>query len=73
VYDLRMRMTEKSHVAFQKALREGDFKVFRREMEPLLDAYRELYRLKGWERIKKGIQRRIRWTRDWINRHVYRR
>lgn len=66
VYDLRMQMSEQSHVAFQKALRAGDFEVFRKEMEPLLEDYRELYRLKGWERVRKGIQRRIRWVLEWF-------
>lgn len=65
VYDLRMQMTERSHTAFRKALRKGDFEVFREEMGPLLEAYRELYRLKGWERIKKGIQRRVQWIQEW--------
>lgn len=66
VYDLRMQMTKRSHVAFQEALQEGDFEVFREEMEPLLEEYRELYRLKGWERIEQGILRRIRWVREWV-------
>ncbi len=66
VYDLRMRMTERSHTAFRKALDEGEFEVFRAEMEPLIKAYKELYRPKGWERIRNGLQRRIRWTRDWV-------
>lgn len=70
VYDLRMRMTKKSHTAFQKALRKGDFEVFRREMQPLLEAYQELYRLTGWERIKKGVLRRTRWVRAWLKRKL---
>jgi len=65
IYDLRMQMTERSHMAFQEALREGDFEIFREEMEPLLEAYRDLYRPKGWERIKKGLLRRVKWVREW--------
>ena len=66
VYDLRMQMTNRSHTAFRKAMKEGNFEVFREKMGPLLEAYSELYRLKGWERIKKGIIRRGRWIGKWV-------
>lgn len=34
VYRIRERMSERSHSAFQKALRRNDFEVFRRAMQP---------------------------------------
>ncbi|RMG52302.1 MAG: hypothetical protein D6717_12160, partial [Gammaproteobacteria bacterium] len=64
IYRLRTLLSERSHAAFQRALKAGAFEVFRNEMQALLDQYRALYRPTFWQRIRKGVVRRWkRWTR----------
>ncbi len=57
---LRMQLREKSHIAFEKALRADDFEVFRTEMKPLLQEYDRLYRKSFASRALSKAKRSLR-------------
>ena len=64
---LRSIMSEKSHVAFQKARQQCDVSVFDQEMEPIVNEYKSLtVSLKGrrvkqplWKRVRKKIRAKL--------------
>lgn len=57
---LRMQLAEKSHTAFEKALKANDFGVFKTEMKPLLLEYDRLYRKSFASRVLSKVKRALR-------------
>jgi len=57
---LRMQLREKSHIAFEKALRADDFEVFKTEMKPLLHEYDRLYRKSLASRVLSKAKRTLK-------------
>ena len=54
---LRMQLAEKSHTAFEKALKANDFGVFKTDMKPLLLEYDRLYRKSFASRVLSKVKR----------------
>jgi coenzyme F420-reducing hydrogenase beta subunit len=62
IYDLRMKMTSRSHELFKEAKKAGEFKIFQDGMQALIDEYGRLYRPTFGYRIKRAFLRRShRW------------
>lgn len=63
-HELRVKMSEKSHVAFQAAIEIGDFLAFKQAMEPIVKEYRKLSWPPVWKRVigrlKKAAKNFIR-------------
>lgn len=57
---LRIDLAATSHVAFEKALIENKFEVFVNEMEPLVDAYQETYKLSLIRRAINLVKRNLK-------------
>lgn len=57
---LRMQLAEKSHSAFEKALKANDFGVFKTEMKPLLLEYDKLYRKTLASRVLSKAKRTLK-------------
>jgi coenzyme F420 hydrogenase subunit beta len=71
IYEFRIRMTLKSHEAFEKAIEMGDFSVFQKEMEILLSKYAGLYRPPLWRRVLRRALRKLRsmlrrFCQEWV-------
>jgi len=54
---LRVQMAEQSHLAFHEAAIQGDFDVFKRQMQPLLDAYLKVARPTLGQRISYVLKK----------------
>ncbi|HEX7072313.1 MAG TPA: Coenzyme F420 hydrogenase/dehydrogenase, beta subunit C-terminal domain [Rhodothermales bacterium] len=61
IYRYRMLLTRRSQEAYEKARAAGDFAIFTREMQPLVDQYEVLKRRSRISQIYRGFQRR--WVR----------
>jgi hypothetical protein len=48
---LRVLMAEESHLAFQEAIKTGEFSFFIKKMKPLVEKYQALYDYPLWQRI----------------------
>ena len=60
--------TTKSYGVSKKLFRQVSLMSFVVRWSRCLKPIRELYKLEGWERIRKGILRRVRWTRVWFGK-----
>ena len=60
IYELRMSLMERSNIAFNMAVEQDDFLVFKREMMPLVEEYNKLYRVPLINRLLAKIKRIIK-------------
>jgi coenzyme F420-reducing hydrogenase beta subunit len=58
--ELRVAMADQSHEAFAEARSLGDFEMFRRALEPLIDEYRKTYAVPRWRALLGGLKNRLR-------------
>lgn len=56
LYDLRIAIAAKSHLAFKRALDADDFSVFVQEMDPVVRQYIRIARPSVWQRMKNRFQ-----------------
>lgn len=66
IFECRMAMAEKSHVAFLEALDAKEFSVFKRQMMPLTKEYRNIY-----EQDRNKILLQCRKIVTFINDEIY--
>ncbi len=61
IYQLRTRMSELSHTAFERAVAAKDFRLFVEEMRPLLALNQKLYLPPFWPLVRfwRAIRRRV--------------
>ena len=57
IHFLRVKMAEQSHVAFLSAVEGGDFEIFRKTMQPLVEAYNQLYQAPLWKRLAVKVKK----------------
>ncbi len=48
---LRMELAEKSHTAFKEAIYSGTFELFKKQMEPTVQEYRNINKKNRWEKL----------------------
>jgi coenzyme F420 hydrogenase subunit beta len=54
--EYRVKLAEKSHEAFNSAIKSGSFDIFKSEMKPLLQVYNNLYKLPLLQRVYNKIK-----------------
>ncbi|MCP5489104.1 MAG: Coenzyme F420 hydrogenase/dehydrogenase, beta subunit C-terminal domain [Verrucomicrobia bacterium] len=57
IYRLRIRLSAESHRAFRQARRAGDYDLFRRQMTPIIERYRDHYARDHFHRLRRRIKR----------------
>ncbi|MGK7932230.1 MAG: Coenzyme F420 hydrogenase/dehydrogenase, beta subunit C-terminal domain [Microcystaceae cyanobacterium] len=57
-HEMRVKMAETSHIAFQKALEEGQFMTFKQQMRPLIQQYRTIYQPLRW--LVRSLKRKFK-------------
>ncbi len=60
IHQMRIMMANQSHVAFLAAIKAGDFMVFKNIMQPLAEAYNNLYQAPLWKRLLVKVKRLIK-------------
>lgn len=59
IYDLREKISGKSHVAFEKALRNNDLNIFYTEMKPTFNRYKSLNEVSSFRLLLRKIKRTV--------------
>lgn len=59
IYSLREKISEKSHTAFLNALNNQDLNIFFKEMNPLMNKYRQIYKGRLPVRIFKKVKAKV--------------
>ncbi len=54
---LRIKLADKSHIAFQEALDKDDFNVFKEKMNPIVNEYEALYNVSFVKRVINRLKR----------------
>ena len=56
IQKLRVKIRAKSHTAFNKAIEENSFSVFKEELKPLISEYEKLYAPSILSKIKRKLK-----------------
>lgn len=60
IHELRVLMANQSHIAFEKAIQAGTFKVFKDTMKPIVKSYDSFYKKPLWRRILSRLKNFIK-------------